>query len=78
MWRLTALIVLQEIQPTPWKILETGNVLEKLEVLVVKKIEDPKEKEHWAQFTKDKEAYRQYKEQDRGRISWVYWVSEQW
>ena len=60
------------------KIFEAGNVFEKPEVLVVKTIEDPKEKEQWAWTTEERDIYGKYKGQDRGRNSWVYWVSEQW
>ena len=60
------------------KLFETGNVFEKPEVLVVKTIEDPKEKEQWAWTTEERDIYGKYKGQDRGRNSWVYWVSEQW
>lgn len=39
-----------------------GHIFEKLEVLVVKWMEDLKEKEHWAWVTKDSDNYRKYKE----------------
>lgn len=39
-----------------------GHIFEKLEVLVVKWMEDLKEKEHWAWVTEDSDNYRKYKE----------------
>ena len=54
------------------KIFEAGNIYEKPEALTVKRIEDPKEKEHWAWVTKDRDVHRKYKEQERGRNSCVY------
>jgi len=44
---------------------EAGNVFEKPEVLVVRRIEDSKEKEHWAWVTKDGDSHIKYKGQDR-------------
>ena len=39
----------------------------KSEVLVVMRIEDPKEKKHWDWVNKDRDAHIKYKGKDRGR-----------
>ena len=47
------------------EIFEAGNVFEKPEALVVKRIEDPKEKKQWDWVTKDRDAHIKYKGEDR-------------
>lgn len=47
------------------EIFKVRNVFEKHEVLVVKNIEDTKEKEQWAWVTKDRDVHRKYKGQNR-------------
>lgn len=44
------------------EISETGNVFEKHKALVVKRIEGPKEKEHWAWVTKHRKNMRDRRE----------------
>ena len=60
------------------EIFEAENVFEKPEALVVKRIEDPKEKKHWDWVNKDRDAHIKYKGKDRGRNSYVNWINEQW
>jgi hypothetical protein len=61
------------------EIFEAGNDFENPEALLLKtkqnktkKRKTPKEKEHWAWVTKDRDVCGKYKGQDRGRNSWIY------
>jgi hypothetical protein len=42
---------------------------EKPEALVIKRFEDRKEKKHWAWVTKDRDAHRKHKGQDREELA---------
>ena len=51
------------------EIFEAGNVCENPKVLVIKRFEDRKEKKHWAWVTKDRDAHRKHKGQDREELA---------